>query len=239
MINCLIIDDEQSAINLIATYVSKLPYLALIDTATDPLEGLRIIHEKKIDLVFLDINMPDLSGLDFSKAVHNKCKVIFITASDQHALDGFELDAIDYLLKPVPFPRFLRAVQKAKEVLEKTTEPPAATGHDFIMVQGDTKGKLLKIELDDILYIEGMGNYVSIVCREQKILSLINLKDLEENLPAGKFVRVHKSFIVSIAHIDSVNGNFILLKHDSKINISIGEAYKASFLHIMKQRLIG
>lgn len=239
MINCLIIDDEQSAINLITTYVSKVSYLALIDTATDPLEGMRIIHEKKVDLVFLDINMPDLSGLDFSKAVQNKCKVIFITASDQHALEGFELDAIDYLLKPVPFPRFLRAVQKAKEMLDKTMEPSTAAAHDFIMVQGDNKGKLLKIELDDILYIEGMGNYVSIVCRKQKILSLINLKDLEENLSAGQFVRVHKSFIVSIAHIDSVNGNFILLKHDSKLKIAIGEAYKAPFLHIMKQRLIG
>lgn len=237
MITCIIIDDEQPAINVLEAYTAQVPYLKLVGTTTSPLEGLRIINERQVDLIFLDIQMPGLTGLDFIRAINGKCRVIFTTAYDHYAVDGFELDAIDYLLKPVPFPRFLKAVQKAKDLMMKPDAP--AADMDFITVQGDSKGKLIKIEVGEIDYIEGMRNYVAIVCGGKKILTLMNMKDLEENLAGRKFVRVHKSYIIPIANVASVEGNVILLKRNSRVDIVLGSAYKAAFLEIMKSKMVG
>lgn len=240
MINCLIIDDEQAAIDIIEAYIQNVPYFTLLATTTSPIQGLQIVNDKKIDLIFLDIQMPGISGVEFIKAINGKCKVIFTTAYDKYALDGFELEAIDYLLKPVPFARFLKAAQKAKDIIEINTDhrPSFLVELDFIVVQGDSKGKLIKVEINDIDYIEGMLNYVAIYCGDKKILSLMNMKDLEINLPKQKFIRVHKSFIVPIANIAAVDGNCLVLKRNSKSEIVIGNAYKQSFLEIMKAKMI-
>lgn len=238
MINCLIIDDEQPAINIIAAYVEKVPYLNLVGTTTDPLEGLNLINETPIDLIFLDIQMPGLTGLEFVKAINGKCKVIFTTAYNQYAMDGFDLDVIDYLLKPVPFPRFLKATQKAKDLLAQKAAPQETEQEDFIIIQGDSKGKLIKIEINDIDYIEGMRNYVAIICGDRKVLSLMNMKDLEEQLSAKKFIRVHKSFIVPIANIAAVDGNAITLKRNNKAEIIIGNVYRPAFIEIMRSKMI-
>lgn len=238
MINCLIIDDEQPAINIIAAYLEKVPYFKLIATTTKPLDGLAIINENDVDLIFLDIQMPGLTGLEFIKAMNSRCKVIFTTAYDQYAMDGFELDVIDYLLKPIPFPRFLKAAQKAKEVIESTAISSKVVEHDFIIVQGDNKGRLIKIEIAEIDYIESMGNYVAIICGDKKIISLMSMKDLEENLPANKFIRVHRSFIIPLSNISSVDGNLVVLKKNSEAEIIIGSAYKAAFLEVIKSRMI-
>lgn len=238
MINCLIIDDEQPAINIIAAYVEKVPYLNLVATTTDPLEGLSLINEKPIELIFLDIQMPGLTGLEFVKAINGKCKVIFTTAYNQYALDGFDLDVIDYLLKPVPFPRFLKATQKARDLISQQTAAQAAPQEDFIIIQGDSKGKLIKIEIDEIDYIEGMRNYVAIICGDRKILSLMNMKDLEESLSSKKFIRVHKSFIVPIANIAAIDGNAITLKRNNKAEIIIGNVYRPAFIEIMRSKMI-
>jgi len=164
--------------------------------------------------------------------VNGKCKVIFTTAYDKYAMDGFELEVINYLLKPIPFARFLKAAQKAKDIIEINTDRKQSflVELDFIVVQGDSKGKLIKVEINDIDYIEGMRNYVAIHCGDKKILSLMNMKDLETNLPKQKFIRVHKSFIVPISNIAAVDGNCLLLKRNSKTEIIIGNAYKQSFL---------
>lgn len=238
MIQCLIIDDEQPAINIIAAYVEKVPYLKLVATTTDPLEGLSLINEKDIDLIFLDIQMPGLTGLEFVKAINGKCKVIFTTAYSQYALDGFDLDIIDYLLKPVPFTRFLKATQKAKEIIDAQTSPKAGAHEDFIIIQGDSKGKLIKVEINEIDYIEGMRNYVAIICGDRKLLSLMNMKDLEESLSAKQFIRVHKSFIVPIANIAAVDGNAIILKRNNKAEIILGNVYRPAFLEMMRSRMI-
>lgn len=238
MINCLIIDDEQPAINIIAAYVEKVPYLNLVGTTTDPLEGLNLVNEKTIDLIFLDIQMPGLTGLEFVKAINGKCKVIFTTAYNQYAMDGFDLDVIDYLLKPVPFPRFLKATQKAKDLITQKAAAQETAQEDFIIIQGDSKGKLIKIEINEIDYIEGMRNYVAIICGDRKVLSLMNMKDLEERLSTKKFIRVHKSFIVPIANIAAVDGNAITLKRNNKAEIIIGNVYRPAFIEIMRSKMI-
>lgn len=237
MINCLVIDDEQPAIKILTSYISKVPYLKLVGSTTDPIEGLKMVTEYEVDLIFLDIQMPNLTGLEFAQALDGACKVIFTTAYTEYAMEGFHMHAIDYLLKPVSFPRFLKAAQKAGEHFKNKIENKTDE-LDYLIVKGDNKGKLNKIEIEDIDFIEGKRNYVSIVCGEKKTMSLMNLKDLEENLPANKFIRVHKSFIVPVSNILSVDGNTILLKRNKTAEILIGNSYKAAFLDIMKARMI-
>jgi len=238
MLNCLIIDDEQPAINVIEAYVRKTPFLQLIDTATDPVLGMQMVRDHPIDLIFLDVEMHGLTGLEFIKAINGKCKVIITSAYSQFALEGFELEVIDYLLKPVPFPRFLKAAQKAYDIIKPLLNAPLKTQSDFIMLKGDTKGKLIKVEIDEIDYIEGMGNYVAIFCKGKKILSIMNLKTLEEKLPVDRFMRVHKSFIVAISQIALIEGNLITLKNNYKAEIAIGNSYRNQFLDAMRLKLV-
>lgn len=242
MINCIIIDDEPPAINVIKNYISQVPYLNLKGATTDPVEGLRMIREENIDLVFLDIQMPEITGLEFIKLIDGKSKIIIISAYSEFALEGFELEVIDYLLKPVPLSRFLKAVQKAKNIIEQLSAgtSPKNTADSFIILKGETKGKFIKVELSEIDYIEGAGNYVIIHTGSKKILSLVNMKELEEKLPGERFIRVHKSFIISISQIASVDGNVIILKNYPHLNhIIAGKMYKDRLMEILKQRLIG
>ena len=153
-------------------------------------------------------------------------------------MEGFELEVIDYLLKPVPFPRFLKAAQKAYDIIKPLLNAPLKTQSDFIMLKGDTKGKLIKVEIDEIDYIEGMGNYVAIFCKGKKILSIMNLKTLEEKLPVDRFMRVHKSFIVAISQIALIEGNLITLKNNYKAEIAIGNSYRNQFLDAMRLKLV-
>ena len=202
MINCIIVDDEQHAIDILVHYVKQTPHLNLVSTTTNPIEALQIIATQKIDLIFLDIQMPELSGMDLIKAINGKTKVILTTAYSEFALESYELDVVDYLLKPVRLPRFLQAVQKIIKETEEHTEENH-TGHDtdddYIFVKTESKGKLLKINLDEIDYIEGMKNYVAIFCGGKKTLVYTSMKDLEERLSKKQFIRVHKSFIIPIA----------------------------------------
>lgn len=191
--------------------------------------------------LFVDVQMPDINGLDLVKNMNSRCKIILTTAYSQYALDGFDLDVTDYLLKPIPFARFLKAVEKVKNQLlvqEPAANPVAKATDDFILVKGEAKGKFFKIEYRDIDYIEGRKNYAAIICGDQKIISLLNIKDLEEKLPPRQFVRVHKSFIVSIAKISAIQGNSILLKNSPHANLIIGDTYKNAFFEIIKNGMI-
>jgi two-component system, LytTR family, response regulator len=238
MINCLIIDDEQPAIDIIEDYVSKVPFLKCIATTTNPVDGLAIVNKENINLVFLDIQMPYLAGIDFVKAIQGRCKVIFTTAYDKFAIEGFELDIIDYLLKPIPFPRFLKAAQKAYDIFE-TDGTKSATNElvSYIMLRGDTKGSYIKVELADIDYVEATGNYVCVVCGNKKIIAHTKMVTLENLLPSSQFIRVQKSYIVNILKIATVNGNSIKLKNNDKADIIIGGTYKEAFLEMLKNRL--
>ena len=238
ILQCIIVDDEQHAIDILLHYVSQTPYLQLVGSTTNPMEALQIVNTQKVDLVFLDIQMPDLSGIDFIKAIQGKSRVILTTAYSEFALESYELDVIDYLLKPIRFARFLQAVQKAvKEISESKSEEQERNDSDYLFVKTESKGKLLKIDLKDIDYIEGMKNYVAIYRGGQKTLVNTSMKDLEDRLSNKKFIRVHKSFIIPLEKIIGIEGNLIRLK-DISADILIGESYKPDLMELIRNTMI-
>jgi DNA-binding LytR/AlgR family response regulator len=239
MINCLVVDDEQHAIDILKHYIGQTPFLQLIASTTNPIEALQILNARPVELIFLDVQMPELSGIDFIKAIQGKAKVILTTAYSEFALESYELDVVDYLLKPIRFPRFLQAVQKvAKEGGEAVKEEPdTEVEDDYIFVKTESKGKLLKINLADIDFIEGMKNYVAIHCGDKKIMVYTSMKELEERLPHKGFLRVHKSFIIPIAKITGIEGNLLRLKGVTS-EILIGENYKADLMEIIRGKMI-
>lgn len=238
MIRCLIVDDEWDALDVMTHYVQQTPMLHLVKATTNPLEALQIVATEKVDLLFLDIQMPQLSGLDLVKAIAGKAKVILTTAYSEFAVDAYDLEVVDYLLKPIPFPRFLTAVQRAaRQISEADAAALPAGEEDYIFVKTESKGKLLKIELHHIDYIEAANNYVAVVQGRKKTLVYTTMKDMEERLPKKSFIRVQKSFIVPIAKISGIEGNRLLLKNVAA-DIVIGESYKPTLMEIIRSRMI-
>ncbi len=238
MINCLIVDDEQHAIEILQHYIKQTPQLSLAGSFNNPLDALKIYAEQKIDLVFLDIQMPELSGIDFIKTIRGKSKVILTTAYSEFALEGYELYVVDYLMKPIRFPRFLAAVQKAIEQIGVTGPSlPANAEEDYIFVKTETRGKLLKIVLGEIDFIEAMKNYVIIHRSGQKTFVYTSMIELEEKLPSGQFIRIHKSYIIPVSRITGIEGNMVRLKNVSA-EILVGESYKPALMEMIKGRMI-
>ncbi|MFN4313271.1 MAG: LytR/AlgR family response regulator transcription factor [Chitinophagaceae bacterium] len=237
MIRCVIIDDEKPAIAVIERCIKRLPELRLIGTTNDPLTGIEMIRTEKPDVVFLDIQMGQMDGIELAKAVGKTTRIVFCTAYFEYAVQSYELNAVDYLVKPIEFPRFKIAVQKVSDAITGRTTPVEAIKDDYILVKQGDRGKLQKIDIDDIVYIQAMNNYVSFFCPPRKILAYMTLKELEDRLPTCGFVRVHKSFIVSIKYIQAVQNNEILMKKDTR-PIPIGGNYKESFLNKIKGRQI-
>lgn len=238
MIRCIIVDDEQHAIDILKHYVEQTPLLELAGTTTNPMEALQMVNSQPVDLVFLDIQMPELSGIDFVRAIHGKAKVILTTAYSEFALESYELDVVDYLLKPIRLPRFLTAVQKAVNEIGSKEEPHEVEAEDdYIFVKTESKGKFLKINFADIDYIEGMKNYVAIHCGAKKTLVYTAMKDIEERLPHKQFLRVHKSFIIAVPKITGIEGNLVRLQNVSA-EILIGDSYKAELMEIIKGKMI-
>jgi len=235
MLSCFVIDDEPAAIDILTNYIEKTPFLNLVGSTNNPIEAIQLLQNQKIDLVFLDIQMPYLSGLDLMKVIQGKSKVILTTAHSEYALEGFEQDALDYLLKPIPFERFLKAAQKAlyNSAFATSAWQAPATEDEYIFVKTE-KGKMIRINFDEIMYVEGLKNYLSIYTKEDRIITLLNVKDLEERLPPKKFMRVHKSYIVSLDRIKAVDGNQILLK-DMKAYVPLGETYRTVFFQTLQQ----
>jgi two-component system, LytTR family, response regulator len=239
MIKCIIVDDEPHAIELLSSYIKKVDTLELVYSSTNPVEAFQYLQKNTVDLVFLDIHMPELDGIQFLKLLGGKSKVILTTAYPEHALEGYEHDVIDYLLKPIMFDRFLKAITKASELITnngKETAYDSKMKHDdFILVKTETRGKLIKIILTEIIFIEGLGNYVAIHTTKDKTLCLITFKELETKLSSNHFIRVHKSFIISIANITMIEGNQIRLGAHA---IPIGENYKAKLLEALGGKII-
>ena len=243
MIRCLAVDDEAPALLILADYISQLPFLELVGTTTNPIEALTLVQQGQVDLVFLDIQMPKLTGLQFLKLAGNKCKVILTTAYPEYALEGYENDVVDYLLKPISFERFFKAAQKALAMLPgpppaaapaapaPTMPAPAAAGHMF--VKGESKNKFLRVNYADILYIEGLSNYVSIHLSAQRVVTYQTLKELAETLPQPPFLRVHKSFIVSLDKIRMVDGNTIYIQ-DKEIPVS--DTYREQLYRLIREQ---
>lgn len=236
MLTCIIIDDEQHAIDLLKSYIEKISFLTLKGTFNNPLSA---IPETDVDIIFIDMHMPQLSGMEFIKLIRGKAKIIITSAFPEYALESFEYEVLDYLLKPISFDRFLKAVQKAMNQLAFAEEDMQAKKHkNYIVVKTDAKNKLQKIELDEVVYIEGMKNYVTIHKDQQQIMTLLNMKDLESSLPRDQFIRVHKSYIISVDKIKIIEGNQIFLK-GVKESIPLSETYKQAFFDLLKQTILG
>ncbi|MEP0986667.1 LytTR family DNA-binding domain-containing protein [Ekhidna sp.] len=223
MIKCLIIDDEPLAREVLESYVADLPSLQLVCSCSDALEALEWINKEPIDLLFLDINMPKLSGINFFKSLSKKPKVIFTTAYADHAVEGFELEAVDYLLKPFSFERFVKAVNKVQ------LESPDTPHGEFIMLKADKK--MHKVSHDQILYFESIGDYVKAHLVDKTLIINETLRKLEDLLPAS-FLRVHKSFIISIDRLEYVEGNQIKL---GETKIPIGQSYRDQVNKILRK----
>lgn len=209
-LNCIIIDDEPLARKGLREYVSEVDFLHLVGEFENPLPAMQLFDNNAVQLVFLDIQMPKLTGIEFIKTLRQAPPLIFTTAYPQFALEGFELNALDYLVKPVSFDRFMKAVLKAKEYYELRRENAAVittneAAQDYFFIKADNK--LVKIFYQDILFAEGLQNYVVVHTRDRKYISYLTFKSLEEYLPAEQFIRTHKSYIVSAAKIDSIEGN--------------------------------
>ncbi|MEM1134440.1 MAG: LytTR family DNA-binding domain-containing protein [Bacteroidota bacterium] len=240
MITCLVVDDEQSAVDILIQYIERTPFLKLAATTNEPLEAIELIQKNQIDLIFMDIRMPHLSGLDLAKMISGKCKIIFTTAYSEFAIQGYEYDALDYLLKPIPFQRFLAAAQKAlnKDISSYTDWQPEENEDDYIFVKTENKGKMVKVNFKEITYIEGLKNYVSIYTKNDRIVTLLNIKDLKNRLPDKKFMRVHRSYIVAMEQIKAVDGNQILL-NNMKAYIPLGDTYRQTFFDALKEKIMG
>ena len=232
-LNCVIVEDEPLARNLMVEYVQKVPTLNLIEACSSPLAAIEVLRKNSVDLLFLDVQMPELTGISLLKVLQKRPLVVLTTAYSEYALEGYELDVADYLLKPITFERFLRAVDKVTQRLEGKQTPEkivSDVGNQFMFVKDGTK--LVKVQLSDILYIEGLKDYVTIHTKQQKITSLQRMKVLEEQLPSDLFIRIHNSYIVSLKAIEVVH------KGDVQVGgalLPIGETFKKSFREFIEK----
>ncbi|GAA4112574.1 LytTR family DNA-binding domain-containing protein [Aquimarina addita] len=235
---CIIIDDEPLALGIIKSYCEDIGTLNVIGAFMNPLEAISVCNKTQVDLIFSDIEMPQISGIDFIKSLNQKPLFIFTTAYSQYALEGFEINAVDYLVKPIPFPRFIQAVNRAKEIYELKKEQVkffrsavsdtiVTTGGDkFIFVKSEYG--TVKIKLKDIKYIQGLKDYLKIhIANEKPLLTLMTFKEIQEKLPEHQFMRVHRSYLINVSVIDSIQRSKIVV---DTTRIPIGDSYKTEFL---------
>lgn len=238
-ITCIAIDDEPIALGIVVSHIKKIPYLVLRAEFDNPIDASEFLQENPVQLIFLDINMPDLSGVEFARSLDKSCKVIFTTAHDKYAVEGFQLHALDYLLKPISYPVFANSVKHAKEYFDlvdsKQSETPINTGENYLFVKADYQ--IHRIEFCDILYFEGFKDYVKLYIEKasKSIVFHSTMKSLEEKLPLDRFMRVHRSFIVSLNKIKTIERDRIIFG-DKRIPIS--KQYKSEFDEFVKKKFL-
>ncbi len=230
---CTVIDDEPFALDLIVDYVKRTPFLDLAQCFHNPFKAIEYLNSSKVDLIFLDINMPELSGIKLIKTLHEPPMVIFTTAYPDYAAESYEYNAVDYLLKPIKYERFLKAVNKAASQIKTPGTPSASeksvqTGSESSPIFIKSGQQQVKINPDDILYIEAAGNYMCLCTREKKVLALLTMKDILNMFPSGIFVRVHKSYIINLNHIEAVDTYDVVVAGKK---IPIGITYREHFLN--------
>lgn len=232
-VRAIITDDEPLAQNVIEQYAQKLPDLKIIGICNDAICAHKILQEEKVDLLFLDINMPKLSGISFLKNLKNPPLVIFTTAYSEYALEGFELNAVDYLKKPFSFERFCKAYFRAEELLQLKQQAQADNNKEnideFLFIKSDKKS--IKVKFADIYYIEGLGDYIKLHLKDKKLVTNLSMKKIFALLPNNNFFRTHKSFIISIDKIDAIEGNMTLIKGEK---LPIGNSYRQEFMQFIK-----
>jgi len=240
MLKVLVVDDEYHARKLLSEYVSKLPFLELAGTGSNVFEAMSFLQKEKVDILLLDIQMPEITGLEFARSLKHPPAIIFTTAYSEYAVESYELDVVDYLLKPIAFPRFIQAVSKiiertggntaSKADINQIISQPEKPEEDSIIIKSGYR--IYKINYADLLYIEGQREYVTFHTSKQKITTLSSLKDLEEKLPSYLFIRIHKSYIASIKHIELIDKN--ILHIDGK-KLPIGGSYKDGVMKIFEE----
>lgn len=239
MINTIAIDDEPLALQLVSGYIEKTPGLRLTGKFDNPLDAFEFMAGEPVDLIFLDIQMPDLNGLEFTRAMIKGPKVIFTTAFEKYAVDGFKLDIVDYLLKPFSYEEFFKSAQKALRLIKlehgSESSVQVEANNDFLFLKSDYK--IRRINFNDILYIEGLKDYVKVFTRSdpKPVLSLISLKSLEAKLPVSKFMRVHRSFIVNLEKIETIERSRIIF---GKVYIPVSDQYKEKFQEFLNKNFL-
>lgn len=232
MLRCVAIDDEVLALELLEDYISKVSYLKLVATCDDPVEAITIIEEQQVDLVFLDIQMPGLTGLQLIRSLSRKPMFILVTAYEKYALEGHNLNVVDYLVKPVPFDRFLKAANRAHELFQLKNKAAATkeSEQDHFFVYVDYSH--IKVDFDDITMVEGLKDYVRIRLKStpKPLVARISMKNIEEQLPASRFIRIQKSYIVSKSHITAVKKNSVLI---GMMELPVGENYKDAVMALV------
>jgi two-component system response regulator LytT len=238
ILNCIAVDDEPLALGLVCAFIEQTPFLNLIGRFSSAVEALKVIHDQKVDVIYLDIQMPDLNGIELARVldhgnIANKPRIVFTTAYNQFALEGYKVDALDYLLKPFNYEEFLRTAHKAMAYAELINKSASQQLVDEERIENEylflkVEYQLVRIPLNDIIYIEGLKDYVKVWLQsaEKPVLSLTSLKSLEEKLPAKRFMRIHRSFIVSLEKITSISRGSVNV---NKINITVGDQYKEAF----------
>lgn len=240
ILKCIAIDDEPLALSLIETFVKQTPFLELVNKCDNGIEAIDLLQKEQVDLIFLDINMPQFSGMELAKWLKNQGtffpKIIFTTAYNHYAIEGYKVDAVDYLLKPFGYEEFLQAATKSLQLIEQQNQQsPEADSETSMFVK--VEYQWVRIHFDDILYIEGLKDYVQIHLKSQKktILTLMSLKQLQERLPSALFMRIHRSFIVSLKKIDSITKTSVIVNGRE---IGIGEQYKEDFKSIIVKWMV-
>lgn len=241
MLNVLIVDDEPLALDVLETYINQMQELRLVKRCSNALEANEALKSCEVDLMFLDIQMPQLTGIDFVKTLAHPPMIVFTTAYPNYAIQGFDLNALDYLLKPISLDRFMKAVNKAIEHAElssrdasSSTAAPSSESLEFFFVKADKK--LVKVNFDDIIYIEGLKDYVIIRLMQTRVITLQTMKSLEDRLPHGKFRRIHRSYIVALDKITAIEGNMIeVLEKDKPKLLPIGKNYRDELLVMIEK----
>jgi len=237
-LGCYIVDDEIHAIKVLSRYIDKTPGLFFVGSDTDPLKAWSSIDNKTVnpDIAFLDIDMPQLSGTELSDLIKDRTEIVFTTAHPDYAIWAFERNALDYLLKPITYERFLKTISKAKDKLFKKQIDQSINFEEDFYIKSETKGKMVKVKYNDVYYIEARANYLKIFLEKKSYITYLTMKELEEKLPPKKFIRVHKSFIINIQKVIALEANQILLENN--VTVGIGRSYRTSLLSVINSRLI-
>jgi DNA-binding LytR/AlgR family response regulator len=231
-ISCLIVDDEAIARDVIATHLSKIENINIVASCSHAMEAFNIISNHKIDLLFLDINMPEISGISFAKSINKDIKIIFTTAYRDYAVEGFELQAVDYLLKPISFERLLQSINTYFEVYHqpKTTDEKPLESCSFMFVRSDRR--MIKIDFESIIYIESFSDYIKIHLKNEVIVTRETISAIEVKLPNNQFLRIHRSYIIAIAHINSFTNEHVIINNKA---LTISRSYKKEVLERLEQ----
>ncbi len=234
---CLIVDDEQLARDLLESYVNKIEYLELVETCSSAIEAMQVLQQQEIDILFLDIHMPDLSGIELLKMLKKRPATIFTTAYSEYALEGYELEVVDYLVKPIEFDRFFKAVSKAMGALQKNqpillqNRAPIDTQETYFFVKSDAK--IIRIAFDDVLFIEALQKYIRIYTTKEKITTLLSITKVLELLPAQQFYRIHRSYVLNIDKIDNIEGNMVKIGPHT---LTISKGQREGFFEVVKSK---